>query len=415
MSSSVAGLQIPPATGIPFSTMAIETQNSGMPCTNSRVPSSGSTTHTRCLSSRVKSSTVSSESQPSPGRRRVLRRMSSTARSASVTGSCPTLYSASIAPGVKRLSTARGASSAAGMRSGISCELEEDIRTPFLLSCRDAACRVSRWRTAICAERDGASPVSAGEKSRPEHARSRHQQNRAQDSPQPQYGNARAQMRAEHSAGDRADQQRADQMPVDVPRAVVQQASDAGQNHGVGNVGAHHDLGSERIKQKQQHHDDAARPDRSDADQKSADESDHSHEGERLHGGLALGEMFFNPSLEQKQRGNQYQQQSHGGLNEVVHAGAVDLPQVHQKRHAEVRSRNAADGHRQYDLLPHCALPQVHDAGGNLREKVEQRITTDGNDSGNMQAEDEHGQQQHAAAQTRQPDQRSNREADQHF
>ena len=49
MSSSVAGLQIPPATGIPFSTMAIETQNSGMPCTNSRVPSSGSTTQTRCF------------------------------------------------------------------------------------------------------------------------------------------------------------------------------------------------------------------------------------------------------------------------------------------------------------------------------------------------------------------------------
>src|ERR1700675_1669287 len=125
--------------------------------------------------------------------------------------------------------------------------------------------------------------------------------------------------------------------------------------------------------------------------------------------------MFFNPSLEQKQRGNQYQQQSHGGFDEVVDAGAIDLPQVHQKRYAEVRAWNAADGHRQYDLLSHCALPQMHDAGGNLREKVEQRIATDGNDSGNVQAKDEHGQQQYAATQSRQPDQRSNREADQYF
>src|ERR1700676_1530912 len=204
-------------------------------------------------------------------------------------------------------------------------------------------------------------------------------------------------------------------MPVDVARAPVQQAGDAGQNHGMGNVGADHDLGSERVKQKKHHHEDAARPHRSDSEQKSACESDDTHEGERLHGGLAFGEVFFNPSLEQKQRGNQYQQQSHGGFDEVVDAGAIDLPQVHQKRYAEVRAWNAADRHRQYDLLPHCALQQVHDAGGNLREKVEQRITTDGNDSGNVQAEDEHGQQQHAAAQTRQPDQRSNREADQHF
>ena len=133
------------------------------------------------------------------------------------------------------------------------------------------------------------------------------------------------------------------------------------------------------------------------------------HEGERLHGGLALGEMFFNPSLEQKQRGNQYQQQSHGGFDEIVDAGAIDLPQVHQKSHAEIRARNAADRHRQYNFLSHCALAQMHDAGGNLGEKVEQRVAADGNDSGNVQAEDEHGQQQYAAAQSRQPDQRSNR------
>ena len=125
--------------------------------------------------------------------------------------------------------------------------------------------------------------------------------------------------------------------------------------------------------------------------------------------------MFFNPSLEQKQRGNQYQQQSHRGFDEVVDVIAIDLPQVDKKRHSEVRARNAADRHRQYDLLPHCALPKMHDAGRNLREKVEQRIATDGRDSRNVQAEDEHGQQQYAAAQSRQPDQRPYYKADQYF
>jgi hypothetical protein len=42
-------------------------------------------------------------------------------------------------------------------------------------------------------------------------------------------------------------------------------------------------------------------------------------------------------------------------------------------------------------------------------------VAADGNDGGHAQAKDEHGQQQHAAAQTRQPDQRSHDEADQHF
>src|ERR1019366_6469585 len=208
-------------------------------------------------------------------------------------------------------------------------------------------------------------------RSSPQHSCSRHQQNRAQDSAQQECGTARAQMRAEHSAGNRADQQGTDQMGVDVARPPVQQAGDAGQNYGMGNVGANHDFGHEGIEQKKHHHNDAARPDRSDADQESADQADDTHAGKRFHGGLALGETFFNPSLEQKQRGNQYQQQSHGGLDEVVDAVAIDVAQVLQKSHAEVRAGNAADRHRQHDLSAHCTLPQVHDAGGNLGEKVE--------------------------------------------
>src|SRR5208337_5507075 len=232
---------------------------------------------------------------------------------------------------------------------------------------------------------------------------------------QPEYGNARRQMRAEHSAGNRAKEQGTDQMCIDIARPPVQQAGDAGQNHGVGNVGANHDFGRERIKQKKQHHDDAARPNRSDADQETAYQSDETHSGKRLHGWRPVGEMIFNPPLEQKQHGNQHQQQTHGGLDEVVDDGAIDVAQVHQESHAEIRTGNAADRHRQHDLSAHRAFAQVHDAGGNLGEKIEQRIAADGNDGGHAQAEDEHGQQQYAAAQTGQADQRPHDEADQHF
>ena len=45
--SPVAGLSTPPATGIPSTTSPTETHHSGIPMMNSRVPSSGSTTHTR--------------------------------------------------------------------------------------------------------------------------------------------------------------------------------------------------------------------------------------------------------------------------------------------------------------------------------------------------------------------------------
>src|SRR5208337_980322 len=274
------------------------------------------------------------------------------------------------------------------MRSRVSEELIEDINAPLLVVTRNLS---------------------------PQHPCPGHQQDRAQDSSQPEYGNARAQMRTQHSAGNRADQQGGDQVGIDVARPPVQQAGDAGQNHGVGNVGADHDFGHERIKQEKQHHNDAARPDRCDAHQKSSDQSDDAHAGKRFHSGLPLGQMFFNPSLEQEQRRNQYQQQPDRRFDEVVDAVAIDVAQVHQKSYAQVRAGNAAERHRQHNLLPHRAFAQVHDAGRNLGEKVEQRVATHGNDGGYTQAEDKHGQQQNAATQTRQPDQRPYDEADQHF
>src|SRR2546430_14522636 len=45
--SRVAGLQMPPAIDLPFYTQPTETHHSGIPATNSRVPSNGSTIQTR--------------------------------------------------------------------------------------------------------------------------------------------------------------------------------------------------------------------------------------------------------------------------------------------------------------------------------------------------------------------------------
>ena len=71
-----------------------------------------------------------------------------------------------------------------------------------------------------------------------------------------------------------------DQVRIDVAQPEMQKAGDAGQYHGMHNVGAHIDLGRETVEQQQQHHDDAARTHRSHADQKAGDQADHRHAGE---------------------------------------------------------------------------------------------------------------------------------------
>src|SRR2546430_7856655 len=189
---------MPPATGRPFSTIATETQNSGMPATNSRVPSRGSTTQTRLFSKRVKSSTLSSDSQPSPSRSSSLRRTASTALSASVTGSCPALYSASIAPEVKRLKTTRLASSAERMRCRVSVFEQEAMNVRSRTQFQESQFAVaSSQHLALC---------DAATKSGAEHSGAGRQQNCAQNPSQPGHRYAGTQVRTQQSARDRADQ-----------------------------------------------------------------------------------------------------------------------------------------------------------------------------------------------------------------
>src|SRR5215471_18207976 len=382
MVSLVAGLQIPPATGRPSSTNPIDAQNSGMPCTNSRVPSSGSTTHTLLLLRRDISSALSSESHPSPSRNRFWRNITSMARSASVTGSCPILYSVSIAPGVKRAKTPRADSSAASLRTSMSEYLE------FIMSLE--------FMELLC---------------RPQHTRSRHQEQEAQDATQPKHGNARREVRTHQSPRDRANQQGNDQLGVNVPQLEMQQAGDAGQNYGVYNVGPDIHFGRETIEQEQQHHDDAARPDRGHANQEPRDQPDNSHAYKALHRWRAIRDPFLNAPLQQKQDRNDDEQKANRSLDEVVHAVAVHVTDVHEQVHSADGTRNAAHGQRDDHLPAHRASPQMHQAGRNLGKEVEQRVGADGHNRWYAQAEDQHGEQQHAAPHAAQSDQDAHPEA----
>ncbi len=113
--------------------------------------------------------------------------------------------------------------------------------------------------------------------------------------------------------------------------------------------------------------------------------------------------------------GNYDQQQSHRGFDEIVDTRAMEFAQVHQQIHAEVRAGNTPERHRQHYFSTYRAFDQMDDGGGNLGEEVAHGIAADRNDRRNVQSKDEHGQQQYTPAQTRQPDQRSDDEADQHF
>ena len=86
--SPVTGFSTPPATGRPSRTSPMEMAHSGRPLTKSRVPSSGSTTQIHSRSRRLRSSAVSSDSQPASGIscESADFRYSSSCRSSAVTG-----------------------------------------------------------------------------------------------------------------------------------------------------------------------------------------------------------------------------------------------------------------------------------------------------------------------------------------
>src|SRR5437773_11530336 len=92
----------------------------------------------------------------------------------------------------------------------------------------------------------------------PKHAGACGQQYSTENSSQPQYRNASAQVRAEQPARDGADEESAHEGEINITQPPVEQAGHAGKRHGMHDVCADHHFGREAVKQQQQHHNDAA-------------------------------------------------------------------------------------------------------------------------------------------------------------
>jgi len=143
-SCPAGGFKMPPATGLPLTTNPTEIHHSGIPSTNSRVPSMGSTIQTRCLFNRSGLSAVSSESQPSPGPSSISLRTLSRAKSAAVTGSPPTFFSAAMRPGVNAETTFAASARASWIRIKSFSRLSTRSRFPSVSGKRGLRGRLLR-------------------------------------------------------------------------------------------------------------------------------------------------------------------------------------------------------------------------------------------------------------------------------
>ena len=125
--------------------------------------------------------------------------------------------------------------------------------------------------------------------------------------------------------------------------------------------------------------------------------------------------MLFNFSLNKRRMGTTDQQDSHRDGNEVVDAVAVKRTQVHQKAYAENRAGNTAYCKRQHNSVAYGSMADVHPAGTDFGDEIEQRVGADSQDRRHPEAEDQHGQQQYATAQAGHSNQGADYKADQDF
>jgi len=195
----------------------------------------------------------------------------------------------------------------------------------------------------------------------------------------------------------------------------MKEAGHAGEYDRMNDIGSDHNLRRVAVKQKQQHHDDAARTNRGHAYEEARRQSDRGHACEGFGGGQSIRNLFFDAALQQQQRRNQDKQDSDCGLYEVVHANAVQHSQMLQEAHAKDRSRHAAHRQRNYYLSPDCSFTQMNDTGGDLGKEVEQRVRTDSDNRRHPQSKNKYWQEQHAATQPGKANQRTHREADDDF
>src|ERR1700693_5647863 len=88
----------------------------------------------------------------------------------------------------------------------------------------------------------------------------------------------------------------------------------------------------------------------------------------------------------------------------MIDAIAVEVSQVDQETYAQVGAWGAADNQRQHDLAANRSLAEVNDAGADLRSKVEERVRANRANGRHAQSENENGEQQHAAPDSRHSD-----------
>lgn len=125
--------------------------------------------------------------------------------------------------------------------------------------------------------------------------------------------------------------------------------------------------------------------------------------------------MFFDPVLKQQERGNADQQNSDGSGDEGVYTVAVNRAEMAEQTHAHDGAGNAATSQADHDSALHRAFFDVHNAGANFGDKVEESVRTHGDNRRDTQEKNEDGQQQDSTADARHANECPNNKADQNF
>lgn len=160
------------------------------------------------------------------------------------------------------------------------------------------------------------------------HARPGCQQHRAQDTSQPGNGHSRTQVRTEQSARDGTDQERANQVNVNIVHPKMEKTGDARKYQGMHDIGADHDFWLKAEEEQKHHHDDASGADGSDAHEEAGYQPYERYPGERSHSGRPCCRTVFDLFLEEQKGGNTYQQNTDGNGDEMIHAIAVNIAQM---------------------------------------------------------------------------------------
>ncbi len=128
-------------------------------------------------------------------------------------------------------------------------------------------------------------------------------------------------------------------------------------------------------------------------------QADDRHTRKRFQRWRSIHHAVLDTRLKHQQDRNAYQQDPDRELDDGICTVAIKMSKVGEIGDAAGRTRHAADRECQHYFAAHRAFLQVDDAGGNLGEKVEQGVRSHCRNHRNSQAENQDGQQQHAAAQ----------------